>query len=83
MPITTQFFNLKKGRKMYIAKRMTKDAFKVDGTQMWHSVVLVGFGREKGVEYFRYMNSHGIKFDDNGFGDLRAAEIKEAFIMMI
>jgi hypothetical protein len=83
MPIRKRFFNLRKGRKMYIAKARTQDAFKLHGVQRWHSVVLVGFGRKNGVEYFRYMNSHGKVFDDEGFGDLRAAEIKEAFLIMI
>jgi hypothetical protein len=68
---------------MYIAKARTQDAYKVRGFPIWHSVVLVGFGRRNGVEYFRYMNSHGEGFDDEGFGDLHAAEIKEAFLIMI
>ena len=73
----------RKGGKMYIAKAMTQDAYKQGGVQKWHAVVLVGFGRKEGVEYFRYMNSHGTEFDDEGFGDLRASEIKEAFLIKI
>ncbi|KAF7049394.1 hypothetical protein CFC21_057939 [Triticum aestivum] len=83
MPITKKFFKLKGSGEMYIGIAGTPDMYTKDSVQVWHSVVLVGFGRKEGVEYFRYMNSHGTEFDDGGFGDLQAAEIKDPFLIVI
>uniref|UniRef100_A0A0D9VN99 Peptidase C1A papain C-terminal domain-containing protein n=1 Tax=Leersia perrieri TaxID=77586 RepID=A0A0D9VN99_9ORYZ len=80
IPITKQFAQLKTGD-MYIAdKKMVKA---VNYCEIWHSVVIVRFGRREGVNYFRFMNSHGPDFCDKGFADVRAADITEAFLLKI
>ncbi|KAL6847716.1 hypothetical protein ACP4OV_022504 [Aristida adscensionis] len=75
IPITEEFDDLKPSN-IYIA-----DIFRVkrdpEGLPVLHAVVLVGFGRKNKVNYFRFINSHGTKFCDKGFGNVRAAEIQK------
>ncbi|KQK10822.1 pro-cathepsin H isoform X3 [Brachypodium distachyon] len=76
IPVTEQWSMLKAGD-MYMANRdlVITEYYDNKPEESWHAIVLVGFGQEGGVEYFRFQNSYGTRFCENGIGIVRAREI--------